>query len=166
MDVLLVMAMTLDGKIARGPDQFIDWTGKEDKQHFAKITKEAGVVIMGSKTYDTIGKPLPQRNNIVLTRHLRESQFKNVEFTCKSAHEIIEDLKQQGYRKVVVAGGSATNTYFEKEITQVYITVVPKMFGCGLGVFCRPLNLDLDLITSSQLGTNGHMLLHYKVNRG
>ena len=56
MKVVLLMATTVDGIIAKDVDEFIDWTGKEDKKYFVKITKEAGVVIMGSTTYKTIGK--------------------------------------------------------------------------------------------------------------
>ena len=69
MKVILIMAMTVDGKIGKSHDHFPDWTGTEDKRLFAKISRQAGVVIMGSKTFDTIGKPLPQRKNVILTRN-------------------------------------------------------------------------------------------------
>ena len=62
------MALTLDGRIAKDSDHFPDWTEKADKKLFVQTTKRCGVMIMGSKTYDTIGKPLPGRKNIVLTR--------------------------------------------------------------------------------------------------
>ena len=65
MTVTLLMALTLDGKIAKDPDHYPDWTGKEDKKLFAEISKKAGVVIMGSKTFDTFGKPLPNRKNVI-----------------------------------------------------------------------------------------------------
>ncbi|MBF0204054.1 MAG: dihydrofolate reductase, partial [Desulfamplus sp.] len=69
MKVILVMAMTLDGKIARHSMEPVDWTGKADKKKFVEITKKAGAVIMGSTTFDTIGKRLPNRKNIVMTRN-------------------------------------------------------------------------------------------------
>ena len=82
MEVILVMAMTLDGKIARDSLEPVDWTGKADKQYFVQVTRKAGVVIMGSRTFDTIGKPLPGRKNIVMTRNKdRKSQAKNLVFT-------------------------------------------------------------------------------------
>lgn len=61
MKVTLLMAMTLDGKIGKSHDHFPDWTGKADKTLFVRLTKKAGVIIMGSKTFDTIGRPLPNR---------------------------------------------------------------------------------------------------------
>ncbi len=79
MDVILLMAMTLDGKISRDTQQLVDWTGKADKQYFVRVTRQAGVVIMGSKTFDTIGKPLPGRMNIVMSRNPhRKSQEENL----------------------------------------------------------------------------------------
>ncbi|MDM8539056.1 dihydrofolate reductase, partial [Desulfobacterales bacterium HSG17] len=62
------MAQTLDGKIAKDADHFPDWTGPEDKKLFVKLTKQAGCLIMGSKTYDTIGRPLPGRKNVIMTK--------------------------------------------------------------------------------------------------
>ncbi len=69
MKVILIMAMTLDGKIARHSLEPVDWTGKADKRKFVEITKQAGAVIMGSATFDTIGKVLKGRKNIVMTRN-------------------------------------------------------------------------------------------------
>ena len=69
MKLILVMALTVDGKIGKDDAHFPDWTGSEDKKMFKAVTRRAGVVIMGSKTYDTIGKPLPGRKNVILTRN-------------------------------------------------------------------------------------------------
>jgi dihydrofolate reductase len=67
MKVIMMMAMTLDGKIAKSSDHFPDWTSKEDKKLFAKTSKEAGVVIMGDKTFFTFPAPLKDRLNVVFT---------------------------------------------------------------------------------------------------
>ena len=94
MIVTLLMALTLDGKIAKDPDHYPDWTGKEDKKLFAKISKEAGVVIMGSRTFDTCGKPLPGRKNIVLTRKkTRVSEWENLIYTDKKPAEILKEIE-------------------------------------------------------------------------
>ncbi|PJA88044.1 MAG: hypothetical protein CO140_01000, partial [Candidatus Moranbacteria bacterium CG_4_9_14_3_um_filter_40_7] len=67
MKIIMIMAMTLDGKIAKSSDHFPDWTSKEDKKYFAKVSKEAGVVIMGDKTFFTFPAPLKDRLNVVFT---------------------------------------------------------------------------------------------------
>lgn len=170
MDVILLMAMTVDGKIARDSSQFVDWTGKVDKKYFIATTKELGVVIMGSKTYDTIGKPLPNRHNIVMTTnvdvlHGPEPEERVLEFTNLPPKDLIKLLEERGFGGVAIIGGSVTNTAFEKEITEVHLTVVPKIFGKGLDLFCKSLNVDLDFISAKDLGS-GHLLLKYIVNRG
>jgi dihydrofolate reductase len=59
MDVILLIATTLDGMMARDSDQLVDWTGKADKKYFIQVTRSAGAMVMGSKTYDTINAPCP-----------------------------------------------------------------------------------------------------------
>ena len=82
LKVILLMALTVDGKIAKTSDHYPDWTGRGDKRLFAEISRRAGLVIMGSKTYDTIGKPLPGRQNIVMTRNkTRRSEYDNLLFS-------------------------------------------------------------------------------------
>ncbi len=99
MKTMLIMAQTVDGKIARNSNEFVDWAGKADKKLFVEITRRAGVIIMGSKTYDTIGKPLPGRKNIVLTKNPeRISDHADLVFTKKTPGEILKGLEQEGYR--------------------------------------------------------------------
>ena len=165
MQLTLLMAVTLDGKIAKSQDHFPDWTGKEDKRFFAKTSRQAGVVIMGSKTFDTIGTPLPERLNIVLTRNpRRRSQWPNLIFTRQTPTELIADLTRQGYSHAILAGGASINFLFAKAqlIDEIMVTISPKIFGQGLSLFSDAVSLDLDLIDIQKLGTD-RVLLHYKV---
>ena len=165
MDVILLMAATLDGKIARDSDQLVDWTGKADKKYFVEVTKQAGVMIMGSKTYDTIGRPLPNRKNIVMTRDkTRKSQDKNLIFTDQSPGQILKDLEDEGFTRVTLIGGAMVNSLFAREnlITQIHLTLVPVLFGTGLSLFTHELSMDLEFMESREIDT-GHLLLIYKV---
>jgi dihydrofolate reductase len=65
MTTSIIAAMTSDRII--GIDNTIPWKIKEEMLHFRNMTVEHPV-IMGRKTYESIGKPLPKRTNIVLTR--------------------------------------------------------------------------------------------------
>ncbi len=165
MDVILLMAMTLDGKIARNSVEHVDWSGKEDKNYFVKVTRETGVMIMGSKTYDTIGKPLPNRKNIVMTRNKeRKSDKENLVFTDKSPKEILKEIQAEGYDQVALVGGATINSLFATEnlVTDIHITVVPVMFGQGLSIFDKSLDLQLELVENRLIGKD-HLLLKYKV---
>lgn len=63
--VVLVAAVADNGVIGTGDD--IPWHLPEDLAHFRRTT-EGNVVVMGRRTYDTIGRPLPRRTNVVVTR--------------------------------------------------------------------------------------------------
>ncbi|MGD1018479.1 MAG: dihydrofolate reductase [Verrucomicrobiia bacterium] len=65
MTLALIVAMTKDGII--GDKGKIPWHIREDLQRFKRLTM-GHTIIMGRRTYESIGKPLPGRTNIVLTQ--------------------------------------------------------------------------------------------------
>jgi len=164
MKVTLMMAMTMDGKIARNDRHFPDWTGSEDKKLFVQITKSAGAIIMGSKTYDTIGMPLPDRRNIVLTRNpSRRSNPPDLEFTAKSPDVILKDLETAGFNEVVLVGGSIVNSVFARMnlIDELIITIAPRIFGMGVPLFNAELDMQLELLSVETLGRD-YVVLRYR----
>ncbi len=165
MKVTLLMAITLDGKIGKDADHFPDWTGKEDKKLFVEMTKKAGVLIMGSKTFDTIGKPLPDRKNIIITRSKhRKSEWKNLEFTNKTPHEILEKLETENFTEVILAGGSQINSLFARAnaINEIVVTICPKIFGSGIGLFTEDIEMNLTLLGMKKISEDV-LCLKYKV---
>ncbi len=65
IETILVAAIGENGVIGR--DNQLPWRLKSDLQYFKRVTMGKPVV-MGRKTYESIGKPLPGRTNIVVTR--------------------------------------------------------------------------------------------------
>ena len=167
MKVILVMAVTADGMIARGSMELIDWTGKADKKYFVHVTREAGVMIMGSKTFYTIGKVLAGRKNIVMTRDKnRTNQGKELIFTSQTPKEVLSDLEAQGFESAALIGGSTVNTLFMKEnlIDEIHVTIVPRLFGKGLSLFNEILDTRLELMDMEKID-QGHVLLKYRVKK-
>jgi dihydrofolate reductase len=165
MKVILVMAMTLDGKIAKDPTHFPDWTGSEDKRLFARISKRAGVVIMGSKTFDTLKKPLPGRKIVVMSRsRSRLSDDPSVVFSDRTPPQVVETLRKEGYEEAVLAGGAAVNTLFAREncIDEMVVTVSPLVFGEGMSLFSGEVDLRVDLVDHERIG-DGLLCLRYRV---
>ena len=157
MIVTLVMALTADGKIGKDSDHFPDWTGKEDKKLFAAISKKAGAVIMGSKTFDTFGTPLPHRKNVVLTRNRnRKPEWPALHYTDKDPGAILMDLEADGYSEVILAGGAGVNTLFAKAnlIDYIIVTISPIVFGTGLSLFSEAVYMDLELKSVDRVGKN------------
>lgn len=67
MSATLVLVAALDKKNAIGKNGALPWRLPDDLQHFKRLTLGKPVV-MGRKTFDSIGRALPGRRNIVLTR--------------------------------------------------------------------------------------------------
>lgn len=168
MKTRLLMVTTADGIIAKGSDHNpMDWTSKEDKDHFKAISKEFGVMIMGQSSYDAIGSPLPGRLTVVLTREQRIDQPGLLEHKQGDIKLILNDLEKRGHDKVLICGGTFVNSLFLQEnlIDEIQITIEPKLFGSGLHLFDKTdVNLNLELIESKRLNPNTVNLL-YKIKR-
>ncbi|MDH3934569.1 MAG: type 3 dihydrofolate reductase [Gammaproteobacteria bacterium] len=65
MKISIVVAMDANGVIGRGNE--LPWHLPADLQHFKKTTM-GKPILMGRKTHESIGRPLPGRTNIVITR--------------------------------------------------------------------------------------------------
>lgn len=167
MKVTLLMAITLDGRIGKTSEHFVDWAGKEDRKLFVEVTKKAGVVIMGSKTYDTLNKPLPGRKNIILTRNKnRKSEWEDLIFTDKKPREILNDLEKEGFSEAVIAGGALINSVFAKEnlIDEVIVTISPLIFGYGFSLFTQDVSMELELEVLEKLGESS-IYARYRVKK-
>nr|AIA10586.1 RibD C-terminal domain protein [uncultured bacterium] len=168
MKIMLLAAVTLDGKIARNELHFVDWTSKEDKKLFFDTSKRAGVLILGNNTYKTLPVPLPGRLHIVLTRtpQEKESMPGAVEYTDGSPGEIVADLEARGYTEAVLTGGAQINALFLKSglVDEVWLTVEPLLFGVGIDLF-RGVEFDerATLIHVERLNEGGTVHLRYSL---
>lgn len=167
MKLILMMALTVDGKIAKSDKHFANWTSKADKKSFVKTTKQAGLIIMGRKTYATFPKPLAERLNVVLTKN--PQNYKNIpdllEFTNSEPQELLDDLQARGYETAILGGGSSINSLFIKNklVDELLLTIEPKLFGQGIDLFKNlDLNLDLELLSFNKLSANV-IQLRYKI---
>jgi dihydrofolate reductase len=98
--VVMVAAVARNGVIGNGPD--IPWRIPGEQAEFKRLTM-GHTLVMGRTTYDSIGRPLPGRTTIVLTRDPSWSAD-----GVLVAHSIEEALQQAAQLPgdVVVAGGA------------------------------------------------------------
>lgn len=169
MKTILLMAITVDGKIAKTTDHLANWTSKADKKIFVEETKKAGVIVMGETTYNTIGRPLPGRLNVVMSYapDTSKNQLGILEFTNTPPRELLQELSDRGFSAVILGGGATINGLFLKEnlIDEVWLTIEPKIFGEGLSLFKgADVNLDLEMIENRQLDTDV-IQVRYKVKK-
>ena len=95
MSIILIAAVGRNGVIGRDND--LPWRIREDLQHFKQLTL-GHTLVMGRKTYDSIGRPLPGRRTVVVTRQ-PDWSADGVEVV----HTLEEALKYEG--DLSVAGG-------------------------------------------------------------
>ncbi len=82
----IIVAIANDNII--GNNNQLLWHITEDMKYFRKVTS-GHAVIMGRKTYDSIGRPLPKRHNIVITRQSIEIEGCSVVHTLEEALSLL-----------------------------------------------------------------------------
>ncbi len=102
MKIVLIAALAEDGTI--GNEGRIPWHISDDLKRFKRLTM-GHPILMGRKTYESIGKPLPGRTNIVLTRN---PQFRPAEGvrSFASLDAALEFCRQQKADTAFVIGGA------------------------------------------------------------
>lgn len=158
------MATTADGKIAKDKNQLADWTSKEDKRLFVETSKEFGIIMMGENTFRTFPKPLPGRLNVVFSRNGGEDIEGLLRYVQGEPETVLADLEKLGYKKALLGGGAFLNSLFLKKklISEIILTIEPKIFGTGISLFSEDLEADLVLLENRQLNENT-VMLRYKL---
>ncbi len=164
MKVFIIAAISANGFIARHADELANWTSKEDKKLFVELTKRAGVMIMGSTTYRTIGRALPGRQTIVYSKSGFTAE--GVEVTSEEPVQLIKRLASQGYTEVAVCGGASIYRLFLAAgvVDELYLTVEPILFGGGIPLVGPEADVSLNLLEARSLNQQT-MLLHYEVKK-
>jgi dihydrofolate reductase len=120
-----IVAVGRDGAI--GIANQLPWRLKSDLKFFSKTTQD-NVVIMGRKTYESIGGCLPRRENIILSH--RASLFP-AHPGCSHAHGVGETLflsETWQNKRTYVIGGAMTYEQFSPFVDRYLITVVDCRF--------------------------------------
>lgn len=183
MKVFLIAAISLDGFIAQSPEQISTaWTSGADKKWFNERTKKAGVMVMGRKTQDTIGRALPRRLSVIMTRNekgkIKDGKLEMV--TCESVksnikgevvfvndepESILKKLEEKGFDEVAICGGASVYTQFIKSglVDRLYLTVEPVLMGKGVSLFSDLVDVKLKLVSEKKLNKQGARMLELVV---
>ncbi len=113
----IVVAMSDNGAI--GQDNQLLWHLPNDLKHFKSLTLNKPI-IMGRKTYESIGKPLPHRQNIILT-HARYLKIPGTEVvhSVNEALDVTNDAPE-----VMIIGGGEIYKLFMPLVSTMHITYV------------------------------------------
>jgi dihydrofolate reductase len=123
MKISIIVAVSKNGTI--GQKGKIPWHLPEDLKRFKKITI-GHHLIMGRKTYESIGHPLPDRTNIVITRDPKLKIKK-----CIIAHSLKKALwiaQDAGEKEVMVIGGEPIYKLALPLADKIYLTKIKHNF--------------------------------------
>ena len=120
MSLSLIVAMSENRVI--GKNNEIPWHLSPDFKYF-KETTQGHPIVMGRKTYESLGGALPKRKNYVLTR--------NQEFKLEDAHviqNVTEVAELNSEEEVFIIGGSEIYKMMWEQVDKFYVTKIYKEF--------------------------------------
>lgn len=117
MSISIIVAMAKNRTI--GVNNTLPWRCPEDLKHFKTLTM-GHHMIMGRKTFDSIGKPLPGRTTVVVTRN-----FDLMIEGCVMAHSLNEAIAAcAGDEEIFIVGGAELYRQAIGLVDRLYITEI------------------------------------------
>ena len=117
MEIILIAAV--DKNLAIGKNGQIPWKISKDLQYFKEKT-DGTAIIMGRATFDSIGRPLPNRKNIVMTRTPKDREGV---IEVKSVEEALSEAQKFSDR-INITGGEYIYKEFLNSATKLLITEI------------------------------------------
>ena len=118
MNISIIVAMSKNRVI--GKDNTMPWHLSDDLKNFKSITM-GKTIIMGRLTYESIGKPLPGRNNIILSRSLTLSTVP----VYKTINDALQSVKDE--EEIFIIGGSEIYSQTIDLATRIFITKIDEI---------------------------------------
>ncbi len=126
---MISLIVAMDEQRGIGIDNHLPWHLSDDLKRFRKLTM-GHHLIMGRKTYDSIGRPLPGRRMIVLTRN-ENLVLKDVEISLSLSHAM--KLAQSRFdNEIFIAGGGEVFQEALPIANRIYLTQVHAELACDV----------------------------------
>lgn len=156
----LIVAMSTNRTI--GINNALPWHLPNDLKYFKQATMGKPIV-MGRKTFESIGKPLPGRRNIVISRDLSyQAEGVDVVSSLEHAIELGESIAMiNGQEEVMVIGGAQIYELALEEADRLYITHVDANVE-GDAFFPEVNWQDYQLIAEEAFNAEGHNPYDYR----
>lgn len=118
--VSIVVATAANNVI--GNDNDLIWHLPADLKHFKNVTSGSSI-IMGRKTYESIGRPLPKRENIIITRQ-SDLQIEG----CLVVNSLKEAIEKADSEELFIIGGGEIYRQAMELADKIYLTKIHKDF--------------------------------------
>jgi dihydrofolate reductase len=106
MDLIISHVVAMSNNWVIGVNNDLPWSLKDDLAHFKKYTT-GKIIVMGRKTYESIGRPLPNRVNYVISSTLKDIEGVSIFTSLEDAIEAakIYNLDQDIANEIAIIGG-------------------------------------------------------------
>ena len=120
--MIVTIVVAIAENYAIGKNNQLLWHMPADLKHFKNITT-GHTVIMGRKTYDSVGKPLPNRRNIIVTR--QDIKIEGCE-VVKSIEDALALCANED--EVFIVGGAEIYKLTMSKTDRIYLTIIHHSF--------------------------------------
>ncbi len=165
MSFILIVAVSDNGVIGSSRGESL-WHLRDDLRHFKKLTT-GFPIIMGRKTYDSIGQPLPDRTTIIVTRSDRHIPGTLIAHTPAEALKQAKEINETHY----LIGGAELYTALFSQVDEIWLSRV-HTHSNGDVVFDPPLpSHEWRLVEREEIAADEHndyafTRLHYSRTPG
>jgi dihydrofolate reductase len=121
MDPKISLIVAISKNRAIGKDNKLLWYIPEDLKRFRQLTS-GHPIIMGRKTFESIGKPLPNRTNIIITRD--QNYHQDGAIVVHSLDEALSKAKEIENGEIFIIGGGQIYEQALPLANKLYITVI------------------------------------------
>jgi len=122
MKKIIISAISANNVIGR--NNGIPWKNDEELKYF-KNTTQKHAVLMGRKTFESLGEPLSKRFNLVLSRSTKESDMLRKLFYFKSIEKALEYGENLEVEKTFIIGGSEIYSQMINDVDELLISRLP-----------------------------------------
>jgi dihydrofolate reductase len=141
MKVALFMSMSVNGMVARENNEE-DFLSDKNWKTFVRLAKEYGCFVIGRKTYEVV-QSLYKDYNFDDVKAKKIVVTKNKRFVAKdciiasSPLDAIKKAEKEGFKKILLTGGSTINSAFMKAglVDEIILNVEPVVLGKGIKLF-------------------------------
>lgn len=118
-----------DDNLGIGKNNQLSWNLSTDLKRFKKLTMDHPI-IMGRKTFDSLGRVLPGRDHIVITRSQKHSDPDRNVYYVNSLKEAINLAKSKDSQEIFIIGGGEIYKQALPMTNKLYLTHVYGDFNC------------------------------------
>jgi dihydrofolate reductase len=127
MNVSIIAALDQAGGI--GKDNKLPWKLKDDQKRFKRLTM-GHYIIMGRKTYESIGKPLPGRQSIIITKN--QSYYPQGCLISNSIEHALSIARDDNESEAFIIGGGEVFSQSIELANRMYLTIVNATTDCDV----------------------------------